>query len=359
MAKIKAHYTYIIWSVIFIIYAFFAARPVGEETVLSLKWLTSLDSSAPVELESGNLVPFNFGGRYGYVDKDGAFTVNSPKHGYIEQSDSLFAEFSGREKKIAVNDSHGLNVFTMEDQYGYPFFRGERIFVIHSEQSSISEIDKSNNILWTYDFSSPLTCADASEDILVAGTIDGTIEIINKKGVKLYSGEPSGSRINAIYGCAASPSGTKAAVISGIDHQRFLVIEFSGGIWRITHHEFLGEGFRRPVFVKFVDGEQRIAYERDGGIAIYDFSLRTCTVVPLDGTIAGIDDYPATGGSPSMLFVALSETAAKKKLIAINYPGNVLLQAPFSGDSAFIKRSGSILFLGGSNKLAAFQIGKQ
>jgi hypothetical protein len=356
MVKLKAKYRYVLWVLAFIFYAFLAARPVPEETVFVSKWLKSLASSFPEKfvLPGAEYIPFCFGGHYGYVSLDGAFTINQEKKSYIEQSPGLFAEFSGQDEKIAVRDFSGKQLFMLEDKRGYPFFRGERIFVIHSEQNSISEVNFDNDTLWTYDFASPVTCADVSGGFLLIGELDGSIELLDRNGKRVYFTEPSGSRVPVIYGCAIAKSGTKFAVISGLDRQRFLVVEQVGDVWRITHHEFLGYGFNRPVHIKFVDDERRVVYERQEGLGIYNMASRSSEIVSFDGQIVQIDDF----GEDDMFFLVVSESAVRKKLIAIRYPAGIVISAPFSSQDSFLKRKGNLFFVGGGNKLSAFEITK-
>ncbi|MDR3324662.1 MAG: WD40 repeat domain-containing protein [Spirochaetaceae bacterium] len=355
MFKVKPHYRYILYGTAFVFYAFLAARPAPPETVFTLMWLDSLASSYPSEdAAAEELVPFNFGGTYGYVSTEGRFTINQPKTGYVEQSESLFAEFSGQDEKIEVRDTQGRRVFTLNDKRGYPFFRDSRIFIVSSEQNSISEVGTDDDVLWTFDFSSPISCVDAAAGLLLVGCLDGAIELIDGAGKRLYATEPSGSRIPAIYGCALSRDGTKIAAVSGLDHQRFLVIEYDGGVWRITHHEFLGDGFRRPVHVRFVDGGLRVAYERAEGLGIYNLIARSSETVPFDGRILHIED----GDDDGMLFLVVSESDKEKRFAAVRYPDHKILSAPFKSADTFLKKRRQVLIIGGGSKLAAFKIEK-
>ncbi|MDR2864179.1 MAG: WD40 repeat domain-containing protein [Spirochaetaceae bacterium] len=354
MIKLKSQYKYVIGSVAFVLYAFFAARPVPQETVFTLKWLKSLGSSYPSSVEGSSFVPFNFCGYFGYVSPDGDFIINQVKKTYVEQSGEFFAEFSGQDESIEVKNLLNNTVLVLKDKHGYPFFRDGRIFIMHHEQNSISEIDENDNILWSYDCGSPITSVDAARGLLLIGQLDGSLELLDAEGRRVYLAEPSGSRIPAIYGCTISPSGTKIAAVAGLDHQRFLVIELDGGVWRVTHHEFLGDGFRRPVHVHFIDNEKRAVFERDEGLGIYDLGSRSTEIIPLDGRIRNIDD----SGENGMLFLIVSESAMRNNLVAISYPGYKMISAPFNSTDTFLKWHGKRLFVGGGNKLAAFQIEK-
>lgn len=62
-----------------LVYTLIAAAPVPKETVLAISWAASLETSAaepPGSAPDGPLVPFELGGRFGYVSLDGRFSVN-------------------------------------------------------------------------------------------------------------------------------------------------------------------------------------------------------------------------------------------------------------------------------------------
>jgi hypothetical protein len=353
MFKLKPRYRYALYSAAFVLYAFLAARPVPSETVFAPLWLQSLASSYPSDnADTEELIPFQFAGSYGYVSTEGHFTINQTKTGYVSQSETLFAEFSGQDEKIQVRDRLNRSAFTISGKHGYPFFRDKRIFIISSEQNSISEVDKDDTLLWTFDFSSPVSCVDAAAGLLLVGCLDGAIELIDGGGKRRYAAEPSGSRIPAIYGCALSADGTKIAAISGIDRQRFLVIEQDGGVWRITHHEFLGDGYRRPLHIRFVDKQRRIVYERAEGLGIHTLATRSSQTVPFDGRILRIEDSSEDG----MLFLIVSQSDNQKRFVAIRYPDHKIISAPFKSADTLLEKRGKTLIIGGGNKLAAFKI---
>jgi hypothetical protein len=356
MAKLKTRYRVIFWCVLFVFYALFAAFPVPKETVLSSKWLLSLDTSYPASAEEAKkqsgFFPFQLENRFGYVSPEGIFTIQREKKEYALLSPARWAEFSGESESIAIKNPFDETEFTIESPSGYPFFLDKKVFLMHREQNTISRLDDAGKPLWKYDFAAPLTCVDAASDILVAGLLDGTIEIIGGDGRRRDVSKPSGSRLAAIYGCAVSQNGGKIAVISGRDDQRFLLIELVGGIWRITYHEFLGDGFNRPVRVTFINGERFVAFEREGGVGVYDTARRVSVTAPVAGRILSID----SDGSGGLIFVLAAEKEERKKIIVLDNSARVLISAPFQSAGGFLDRRGNELYLGGGRVLAAFSI---
>lgn len=349
-----------------IFYIFGAARPVSEETVLMSRWVYSLATahSAASDAYAGGspLLAFEMGGRFGYVDRDGVFTVNRTKSGGVSLSEDYWAEYGAVPDKIDVKNPLNAPVMTIEMEdgsRGYPFFLDKRVFLINSEQNSISALDESGKIAWTYDFGSVVTCVDAAGGLLLAGSLDGVVEVLDASGKRMFFFEPGGSRLAVIAGCAFSEDGSKIAVVSGVDEQRFLLMERLGenaaGEYRVTRHEFLGAGFRRPVRVAFVDGESRVIFEREGGLGIYELSSYRSLTLALDGEVVALDG----SGGGGLLFLLLAREGGRRSLAAVEFPSTLVFAAPFDSDDVFLGRDGKYLYVGGGAKLASFEIVKR
>jgi hypothetical protein len=235
---------------------------------------------------------------------------------------------------------------------GYPVFLNGRCFLVGSDQSSLQALDEEGTVLWTYFFPAPLTGINAAGGLIIAGSLDGTMELLDMAGRAAYSFEPGGSRLECIYACALSSDGSKLALIAGLDEQRFLFLERSGDSYRVAYHESLGEGFRRPVHLNFIDGDRRVSFERQGGLGIFNTASRESITVALKGRILAVD--PQGGGG--LLFVITDPGEGKKILAAIRYPSQVFIEAPFKSESGFLGRRGSELYVGGGSGLLSFAI---
>ncbi|MDR1218750.1 MAG: WD40 repeat domain-containing protein [Treponema sp.] len=351
---------------IMVFYIFGAARPVPEETVLAARWVYSLATahSAAPDAYAGDvpLLAFELGERFGYVDREGVFTVNRTKSGDVSLSEDYWAEHGAVSDKIEVKNPLNALVMTIEMKdgaRGYPFFLDKRMFLINSEQNSISALDESGKVAWTYDFGAVVTCVDAAGGLLLAGSLDGVVEVLNTSGERVFFFEPGGSRLAVIAGCAFSDDGSKIAVVSGVDEQRFLLMERLGGgavgEYRVTRHEFLGTGFRRPVKVAFVDGESRVVFEREGGLGVYELSSRNSLTLALDGEVVALDG----SGGGGLLFLLTAEEGGRRRLGAVKFPSTLVFAAPFESDAVFLGRDREYLYVGGGAKLASFEIVKR
>lgn len=349
---------------LFIIYFFAAARPIPLETILVPRWLSSLETGNPVVIgtppgaANAELLPFSLGSRFGYVDSNGRFAINKIKKGEVSLSETLWTEYDAEPERIEIRNSADEPVGLIENPRAYPFFLDGRIFLIGVEQNALSEIDQSGAVLWTYEFAAPLTCIDAAAGLVLVGSLDGVVEVLNSGGSRVFSFEPGGSRFSVILGCAISRDGLRMGIISGVDDQRFLLLERfgnTGGEYKVIYHEFLEDGFRRPVYVSFIEQDRWLAFERDGGIGLYEISSRQGRKVGLAGEISAID----RSGGQGLFFVVVSRAAGRKDLVGIRLPGTIFMQAPFKTDDVFLGRRNGNLFAGGGVTLASFELEKK
>ena len=384
MAKQKKKIYVLIVILLFVFYFFAAARPIPNETVLTSGWIRSL-AGAPAEslpnLEyqapSGNVserfLPFTLGSRFGYVDPSGQFSINRIQNNYIYLGENMWAEYPAEPSNIAINDIFGETIINIEDAKGYPVLLDNRVFIFGSEQNSLSEINADGKSLWTYEFGAPLTCIDAAAGLVLTGSLDGVIEILNSEGRRVFYFEPGGSRYNVILGCAISSNGSRIGIVSGIAPQRFLLLERlgnTGGEYRVVYHEFLGDGFRRPVRISFIDDDRRIVFERAGGIGCYNIRSRRGIFIPLDGYITAMDESGADG----LLFLITSHPNQNNELVGIrftqerrflsrfvNTQDSIFMKASFKSDDVFLGRiqtggSASMLIAGGGTTLISFDL---
>jgi hypothetical protein len=360
---------------LFAVYIFVAARPVPRETIMIPRWLISLESgySMPLpgaqapeagdtaEAAASGALPFRLGDHFGYADPGGTLPINRVRQRNVFLSAPYWAEYDDAPEQIEILDNAGNSLFTIDESggvQGYPLYLDGRLFLIGREMNTLTALDGEGRPLWSYDFAAPLTCVDGAAGFVLTGSLDGAVEILDRDGRRFYFFEPGGSRISGILGCAFSQDGSRIGIISGIDDQRFLLLERYGdparGEFRVIYHEFLEDGFRRPVHISFIDNDSRVIFERQGGIGVYDLRGRANRTIPLDGTVLALD---AEGGGG--IFFALVARPGQMELVGVRLPGTIVLRAPFRSDDAFLHRSGSRVYLGGGKVLAAFEMGKR
>ena len=355
--------------IFFIAYFFLAARQIPRQMVLVPRWLSSLESgetarmdgAVDTEMETARPFPFSLGSRFGFINQeDGRFSINRTAKSSVSLSGKHWAEYEAEPSRVTIYDNAGETYAVIDNPRGYPFFLDEgggqgRIFIVGSEQNSISEIDVSGAVSWSYEFAAQITCVDAARGLLLAGALDGSIVIIDSAGRKVFSFEPGGSRYPVILGCAISGDGTRLGIISGVDRQRFLYLEHFGassGDYKVVFHEFLSDGFRRPVFISFVENDRWVIFERTGGLGLYEAGSRQTAKVDLDGEINAIDQ----SGGQGLIFTIVSGPDGMKELAGIMLPDRLMIAAPFKSDEVFLGRADSRLLIGGGRTIISFEL---
>jgi hypothetical protein len=350
----------------FAAYIVLAAQPIPRETILTGGWLRSLDQDInPAENGEENrssgggeyLIPFKLGGRFGYAENTGNLLMNREQEKIVSLSGDYWAEYDPAPETLVIHHSRSEEEIIIDPPWGYPLFMDGRIFIISKDQTSLGEIDKSGTELWTYDFEAPLTCFDAAGGYVLTGTLDGMVDLLDREGKPVFpSFAPTGSRIPVILGCRISPDGSKLAIVSGIDKQRFLFLEWYGeGGYKVTFHDWLkGEGFRREVQLAFIDGGSRVVFELETGLGVYDVKSRSIVTLPLSGKLEALDE---DGGGGFFFFI--TSGGGEKRFVGIKLPGTELVNVPFKGETAFLARRGRDLFVGGGMTLASFRLDKR
>jgi hypothetical protein len=362
---------FIIALLTFIAYIILAAQPIPKETILTSNWLRSLDSGinsgengADAENAGDYLIPFSLGNRFGYAGSGGNLILNEEKKGIVSLSGDYWAEYESAPETVTIHHIRSGKETVLAPPWGYPLFIGGRIFIISKDQTTLGEIDGEGGSLWTYDFEAPLTCLDAGGGYTLTGTLDGMVDLLDSGGKPVFpSYAPGASRIPVILGCRISQDGEKLAIVSGVDKQRFLILEWYGeGDYRVTHHEFLqGEGFRREVKLAFIDNDSRVVFEQEAGLGVYDVKSRTTVTLPLPGKLEALDG----NGEGGLFFFITSgaDSAAggkgQKRFVGLKLPGVKLIDIPFKSETSFLARQGRDIIVGGGMTLASFKLDKR
>jgi hypothetical protein len=344
-------------ALVFLLYILVAAQPIPPETVLVNNWLKDLESDFNVEEDPGGsfLVPFTLGGRFGYAGVGGELVLNKTREKYVSVSQKYWAEYDPSPEELVIQKMPEGGEIRIRPATGYPVFLDDRIFIISKDQCSLSELDEEGRILWNYGFEAPLTSFDAAGGYVLAGTLDGMVELLDGQGKTVFPSYAPSARITVILGCRISSDASKLALVAGIDQQRFIFLErYGGSDYRVTYHEFLkGQAFRREVHMAFINDDSTVVFEQEEGLGIFDVKTRTRTTLSLEGTIQAMDD---TGEDGLFFLVTAGRSGFRKRLIVLDLPGRVLINVPFASENTFLARQGKKLFIGGGMTLASFSL---
>jgi len=285
----KQRGVFLIGLILITVYNFLFPRPSGKELIISPDHLTVLKPvPAPAD---PSFVP-------------ALAVVSGNKAGYLDEHHELQAFFSSGmmavdQSWIAVSGDNGLSLMEPGGRLiaripdsAYPVARNGNLFLYRNNTGVLSKIDPSNGrILWRREYISEITVLDGCPGKTLVGLLDGRVELIGDTGEILLEYRPGGSRIEAVYGGTLSSDGSRIALISGLDPQRFILLEERKNGYRpVTHHD-TGTDFRRSVAMQFVRNDNRVLYENNGFIDAVN--LNGYTVIPLDFSerlVNGIDN---------------------------------------------------------------------
>ena len=254
-------------AVFSVLYFFLFPRGAGREPVLLPESLTPMDSTSVTSSSVGPTRAVVAQGRAGYFDSNHSLTA-------FYAADRIAAN----DEWLALPGEDGVEIIEPDGRLrvriplsGTPLIRRDSLYLYHEEAGRLTQVaPQDGRVLWTQNFLSPLTVLDAAQERTFVGLLDGRAFVFGSSGDLLLEYRPGGSRIEAIYGGAFSDDGKSLALISGLDPQRFVLLEERKNGYRpVTHHD-TGTDFRRGVPVGFVAGGGRILYEGNGSVTAVD-----------------------------------------------------------------------------------------
>lgn len=348
----KNHSWIIVAALAAIAYFFLAARPLGKEFTMSPRWATPLEAVSPGDRAAKDVRPFSLSGRFGYYGQDGELLLSSVSADSVAISKDLYAEYGVRGTKPVFRRPDGKEAFSLGEA-GAPAFVSDRLFLVSPDNASLAEYSLTGGRLWTRDAGSLITCFDANREYSVAGGLDGKLALIGLGGGLAYSFSPGGSRLSVILGCALSPDSSMIAVVSGIDRQRFLLLERRGDGYRVAYHAYLPSDFRRRVLVDFSDDGRYAMYEGDGTLSIMDVRTHETRSLPAAGKILAARSGPIPG-----TFLVLTDEGAVNRLKAVRGVDTVVADVSFPRADAFLDCLGGSAFLGCGDRIARIDMGE-
>ncbi len=351
----KKHKNWIaLGALVFIGYVFMASTPIGKETVLLPAWLSAVESaktrSAPATGTGSSTMPFKLGSRFGYFSEDGGFSLVESVESRLSLNERSWAIYNAAPDSIEIMNADGSLRFVTNER-GYPLFIDDKTWILGPEQNSLALLSDSGQVLWRRQYPSPITCADSAVGLTLVGLLDGSIDLIAADGSRVFFFEPGGSRLPIITSAHLSSDGRRIALISGVDPQRFLLLERGGDAYKVIHHEYLGNGFRRPVISAFVGNNAFFTFENGLGLGIHEIATKKTIFLPLNGRVLVLQDTP----TQERFFLTIN-TGNIRELLGVQLPATIFMRAPFLSAEPFLAIEGQRLYMGSPSALAALDI---
>ncbi len=290
MKKKKQRYIIPLSILAVIIFIGLFSLSTGREIVVKPVWYRDLKTvkiTKSNKLQQGNKYIWYRNGRlFGYTDLQGNIYLRETSSFFTSLTDRIFIDYSKVAENFFLKDPKG-NLISGFHAFGYPFFdkTGQRLFVIKTDLSGISEITETGDATWEQDFNSVITSVSVSSGEISVGLLDGSFKIINDKGRIVFAIKPSGSSIQVITGSAASKDGDMFACISGLNPQKILIFKRHNSNYSVIYSKELRSDFRREVLMRFFPGGRFLLFEAKGGIGIIDINTETLRFVRVNGKI--------------------------------------------------------------------------
>ncbi len=332
------------------IYLVIATIPIGPDLHFEPVWTVNLATAIETDLAvssdteltipaGDDIEPFILGPRFGYFSPSGAIPMNVRSAERVSISSAGWSVYpdSAAASEIRFRDGSGhLKI----DAEGYPFLVGENAFLFLPGGGAVSLYGRSGARVWTREHSAPITAFNSSPGGSAIGYADGLLAVMNDTG-ESFSFYPGGSDQQIILGAAVSEDGALVGCVSGVDRQRFLLIQAKGDQHKILYHLYLEKNLLRQVHVSFERSGRYAFFETASGLGIVDTSRLESWIIPIEGSIVATGECLA-----DKLFIVLSKDGNEYVLSAIERPNHIVTSERFAGKHAFLTQRGASIYLG-------------
>lgn len=341
----------ILCAVFCLLYIILAMRPLTTELHFSPQWTQNIFRTEELSLEEQeNLIPYKLGQVIGYFTPEGKIfsTISYPAKASISQNYYCTYGFSNNQTDFF--SPQGTLVANLQES-GFPFFDQDKIFVFLPGGNSFAYFNSQGKKMWTYENYAPITAFSSSSNGIVAGYSDGKIVSLKYDGTVDQDFFPGGSELSVILGCDISEDGTKIAMISGHNKQRFSVAQNENAHSKIIFHEFVPNETNQQSLVKFNDENNLVYYGYKNGLGIVNLKKLKSKHISLPGNVVQIEKSSLEG----MIFV-LSRNKNTYTVTAIESPQNKAAEFSFEANCAFIQVRDNKLFVGRDDKISLMNI---
>ncbi|KGM43013.1 hypothetical protein JY97_10015 [Alkalispirochaeta odontotermitis] len=348
----KARSITLLYIFLAIVYFFVFARSAGKELIVSPKSVTTFKVlDFPPAQSKGPFLAIQSGRRAGFINEE---------HELVSYyaSDRIALD----EEWIVIHQQNGLDLLEPTGRVifhfpesAYPIARDGNLYIYADDSGTLSKIDTTDGSrIWKKDYISQITSIDARVDRTLVGLLDGRIELIDNYGEVLFSYKPGGSRIEAIYGAILSNDASKIALISGLEPQRFMVLEERRNSFIPIHHHNANSDYRRPISMGFIRDDSQILYEGGEGIEIFDMNTNKLSKKGFSGSVIRwiVNLVPGT----LTVLKKDEEGTSIRMLTQKNLP---IFDFALPSDSVDIIKDGNFVIIVGQDNIAALEFSLQ
>ncbi len=341
------------------LYILFFSFPLGREVILKPVWyrvFSMEDLSSRVSESSGGesgVFPVKLASYFGYIGDTGRVLFLGRRDFYTTMSEKYFINYSKVSENFFIRRRDG-NLESGFKAFGYPFFMGsdDRLFVVKTDLTGVSEIDFTGDVKWERNYSSIITSMAVKDGYEAVGVLNGKVQLLDRKGRVLFDFRDQESKIPVVTGVALSSDGKYLACISGLEPQELLIFARGMGgeeksLYSLYERRKLDSDFRREVFIKFSKDDRFLFFEGKAKLNVFDMDTGNLAGVPYTGEVDGVG-YSLT----DKCFVVIGGSDGKGNLLKLVYPlGMVKLVEILPEKFSFLRVRGNKIFIGFGNQL--------
>ena len=352
--KQKKHIGLALFLIIFIsiIYIILAVKPLNKEYSFTPVW--KISTANPVINNSGSKPHsyFHLGQTLGYFDEDGNISLYKTFPAKVSISDSYFATYDSEAKNTEFYNADGTKAGVIEAS-GFPYFKGNLIYVFLPGGCSFSKCSETGKILWTFEGTFPITAFAAKENYTAVGLSNGTIKVLNNEnGSTEIDFAPGGSDYPVILGLDISEDGQYIASISGHNHQRFVLSHREENQQKIIYHKFFDHDSPYRTIVHFGNDGKRVFYNFYRGLGIYNIETKAEQTLSIKDKLISIEET-------NDLTLLLGKEKNTYTVSVIDNTNTLEGAFSFTADSAFLHATDNNIYLGKDNSISKIQVTRE
>jgi hypothetical protein len=358
-----------------------APRPLSPEPELRAQWSAAVGETAAQTVGtgpgagSGNAdsaqetdtggassapIGFRLGSVFGYVDTEGQLVSAESVYHDVTFNSEYYVNFSAVSQNAVVRDPGG-NVAASISAKGYPYMRGERLFLLGPDGTAISEWTLNGKRLWQTRLPAVFTDIDANARYLAAAGIDGGVRLVDANGEVEYTYRDTTSRLPVALGVAVSDHADEAAAVVGVDPQRLVFFGRDEQGFFPSGEIRLESAFRRPVFVDFVFEDEFLAYESAQGLRLVHTETGVERSFAFSGQLHGFGTSAKRGFAAMLSGVSGENGSAATGTRANTFQmmlrsGEVLARAGFAAEDTTLVVRDDLVVLGVDTRLLGLEV---
>jgi hypothetical protein len=362
-------------------YVVLAPRPLSPEPELRAQWSVAVGETAAQtvgtgpDTGSGNAdsaqepdtggastapIGFRLGSVFGYVDSEGQLISAESVYHDVTFNSEYYVNFSAVSQNAVVRDPEG-NVAASIPAKGYPYMRGDRLFLLGPDGTAISEWTLNGKRLWQTRLPAVFTDIDANARYLAAAGIDGGVRLVDANGQVEYTYRDTTSRLPVALGVTVSDNADQAAAVVGVDPQRLVFFGRDEQGFFPSGEIRLESAFRRPVFVDFVFEDEFLAYESAQGLRLVHTDTGLERSFAFSGQLHGFGTSAEQGFAAMLSGVSGENGSAAtgnraNTLQMMLRSGEVLARAGFAAEDTTLVVRDDLIVLGVDTRLLGLEV---